>query len=214
MPCRVPLESEEDCTTSESGARQVGPLFRGLLAFQRWADRFAELTGKLSAWMVLPTVAVGFVNVVLRYTGQNIGKRLTSNAIIELQLYLYASIFLLGFAYILKHQINVRVDFWYANQPVTRRAWIDFWGNWIGLVPFCIIGMWVSFPQAWQSVRIWEQSPDASGLPRGPIKALLAIAFLLLFMQAVAEQIKLYAVLTHRPELVHYEAAEEHIRIE
>lgn len=164
--------------------------------------------------MVLPTVAVGFANVVLRYTGQNIGRRLTSNAIIELQLYLYASIFLVGFAYVLKHQINVRVDFWYANQPVSRRAWIDFWGNWIALVPFCIVGIWVSFPQAWQSIRVGEQSPDASGLPRGPIKAVLAISFLLLLLQALSEQIRLYAVLTDRGDMVHYEEAEEHIRIE
>lgn len=189
-------------------------MFGALLAYQKRADAFSEWTGKLAAWMVLPTVAVGFINVVLRYTGQNIGQRLTSNAIIELQLYLYASIFLLGFAYVLKHQINVRVDFWYANQPVTRRAWIDFWGNWIGLVPFCIIGMWVAFPQAWQSISVWEQSPDANGLPRGPIKALLAIAFLLLLIQALSEQIRLYAVLTGRGDMVHYEAAEEHIRIE
>ena len=152
--------------------------------------------------------------MILRYTGQNIGRRLTSNAIIELQLYLYASIFLIGFAYVLKHQINVRVDFWYANQPVSRRAWIDFWGNWIGLVPFCIVGMWVSFPQAWQSISVWEQSPDASGLPRGPIKGLLAISFLLLLLQALSEQIKLYAVLTGRGDQVHYEEAQEHLRIE
>lgn len=185
-----------------------------LLAYQRWADSFSEWTGSLAAWMVLPTVLVGFVNVVLRYTGQLMGRRFTSNAIIELQLYLYASIFLLGFAYVLKHHINVRVDFWYANQPVTRRAWIDFWGNWIALVPFAIIGMWVSFPQAWQSISVWEQSPDANGLPRAPIKALLAISFLLLFIQALAEQIKLYAVLTDRADLVDLDEPEEPLRIE
>lgn len=189
-------------------------MFGALLAYQRWADRFSEITGKLAAWMVIPTVVVGFVNVVLRYSGQVLGQRFTSNAIIELQLYLYASIFLLGFAYVLKHQINVRVDFWYANQPVSRRAWIDFVGNWIALVPFCIIGMWVSFPQALQSIRVWEQSPDANGLPRGPIKALLAIAFLLLFLQALAEQIRLWAVLTDRGDLVEVEAPVSHIRIE
>lgn len=189
-------------------------MFRALLAYQKWADAFSEWTGRIAAWVVIPTVAIGFVNVLLRYSGQLMGRRLTSNAIIELQLYLYGSIFLLGFAYVLKHQINVRVDFWYANQPVSRRAWIDFWGNWIALVPFCIIGMWVSFPQAWQSISVWEMSPDANGLPRGPIKALVAMAFLLLFLQAISEQIKLYAVLTSRGDLVHYEEAHEHLRIE
>ena len=140
--------------------------------------------------------------MVLRYTGQFLGERLTNNAILELQWYLYAVIFLVGFPYVLKHQINVRVDFWFANQPAKRKAWIDFVGHWIALVPFTIIGMYVAFPQAWQSIKVGEQSPDANGLPRGPIKALLAVAFLLLFIQAMAEQIKLYAVITDRAHMV------------
>ena len=189
-------------------------MLSALLAYQRWADRFSEHTGKLAQWVVIPTVIIGFVNVFLRYTGQNIGRRLTSNAIIELQLWLYAAIFLVGFAYVLKHQINVRVDFWYANQPVSRRAWIDFIGHWIALIPFCLVGIWVSFPQAWQSIDVWEQSADADGLPQGPIKALLAISFVLLLLQAVAEQIKLYAVITGRGHLVHLDEAAEHTRIE
>lgn len=166
-------------------------------------------------WAVIPTVAVGFVNVILRYVGQATERRLTNNAVIELQWYLYSVIFLVGFAYILKHQINVRVDFWYANQAAKRKAWIDFVGHWIGLVPFAVIGVYVSFPQAWQSVKVWEQSPDADGLPRGPIKMLLAIAFLLLLMQAIAEQINLYAVLTDRGHMVSLEEEHEQpVRIE
>lgn len=172
------------------------------------------MTGKLAAWIVIPTVIVGFVNVILRYTGQTIGRRMTSNAIIETQLWLYAAIFLIGFGYVLKHQINVRVDFWYTHQPVSRKAWIDFVGNWVGLVPFCLIGIWVSFPQALQSIRVWEQSADADGLPQGPIKALLAISFLLLLIQAIAEQFKLYAVITGRGHLVQLDEVEEPIRIE
>ncbi|HEX6298878.1 MAG TPA: TRAP transporter small permease subunit [Acidimicrobiia bacterium] len=200
--------------TGEPTRSEAGPVFRFLLAYQRGADRFSEMTGKLAKWIVFPTVLVGFVNVILRYSGQIIGRRMTSNAIIELQLYMYAAIFLVGFAYVLKHHINVRVDFWFANQPVTRKAWIDFVGNWIGLVPFCIIGIWVAFPQAVQSIRVWEQSPDANGLPRAPIKALLAVTFLLLLIQALAEQIKLYAVITGRGDLVELEEPEAPLRIE
>jgi TRAP-type mannitol/chloroaromatic compound transport system permease small subunit len=193
----------------------VGPVFGALLAYQRWADRFAEWTGTIAKWIVIPTVAVGFVNVVLRYTGAMVGQRLTSNAIIELQYYMYSVIFLVGFAYVLKHQINVRVDFWFANLTRKRKAWIDFIGNWIGLVPFCIIGIWVSTPQALQSIRVGEMSPDASGLSRGPIKALLALAFVLLLIQALGEQIRLYALLTDRAHLVDIEEPpEQPIRVE
>ena len=124
-------------------------------------------------------------------------------------------IFLVGFAYVLKHQINVRVDFWFAHQPVRRKAWIDWVGHWISLIPFVLIGVWVSFPAAWQSISVWEGSPDPDGLPRGPIKALIAVAFLLLLFQAVAEQVKLYAVITGRGHLVDVdEEPDQPIRIE
>lgn len=199
---------------TEADNREPDGILGFLIGYLRWADRFSEITGKIAAWVVIPTVIVGFISVVLRYTGQTIGRRLTSNVIIEAQLWLYASIFLIGFAYVLKHQINVRVDFWYAHQPVSRKAWIDFIGNWIGLVPFCIIGIWVAFPQAWQSIRIGEQSADADGLPQGPIKGLLALSFLLLLIQALAEQVRLYAVIKGWGHLVQVEKPEEPIRIE
>lgn len=208
----MPTNPEVHDLTTEPTSSEAGPVFRTLLVYQRWADQLSEWTGNLAAWIVIPTVLVGFVNVVLRYTGAVVGRRLTSNAVIELQLYMYGAIFLVGFAYVLKHHINVRVDFWYANQPVTRKAWVDWVGNWIGLLPFCAIGIWVSLPQAWQSISVWEQSPDAQGLPRGPIKGLIAVAFVLLLIQAIAEQIKLYAVISGRGHLVVIE--EEEIRIE
>lgn len=199
---------------TEADNREPDGILGFLIGYLRWADRFSEITGKIAAWVVIPTVIVGFISVVLRYTGQTIGRRLTSNVIIEAQLWLYASIFLIGFAYVLKHQINVRVDFWYAHQPVSRKAWIDFVGNWIGLVPFCIIGIWVAFPQAWHSIRVGEQSADADGLPQGPIKGLLALSFLLLLVQALAEQVRLYAVIKGWGHLVRVEKPEEPIRIE
>lgn len=192
----------------------MGPVFGALLAYQRWADRLSEWTGAIAKWVVIPTVVVGFVNVILRYTGSVVGQRLTSNAIIEAQLWLYASIFLVGFAYVQKHHINVRVDFWFANQSRKRKALIDFVGHWIALIPFCLIGIWVSFPQAIQSIQVGEVSADADGLPQGPIKALLAFSFVLLLIQAFAEQIRLFAVLTDRAHLVDIEEPEEPIRVE
>jgi TRAP-type mannitol/chloroaromatic compound transport system permease small subunit len=168
---------------------------RAALAYQRAADRFAEWTGYISQYVVLVTVGVGFVNVVLRYVGEVTGRRLTNNGLIEAQWYLYSLIFLFGFAYILKHQINVRVDFWFANQPPKRKALIDVIGHLISLIPFCIIAIWISWDQVWFSWSIREQSPDPSGLPRYPIKTMIIVAFVLLLLQGIAELIKQIAIL-------------------
>lgn len=203
---------------SENGtdtATEPHGIWRPLTAYERFADRVSEVTGTISMWVVLPTIAVGFINTILRYVGQATGTKLTNNTIIELQWYLYSLIFLLGFGYILKHQINVRVDFWFANQSQRTRAWIDFWGHLIGLLPFCLIGLWVSIPQALASWRVWELSPDADGLPRAPIKMMIVVAFVLLFMQANAEMVRITAILRGHPDYVELpETPDAPIRVE
>jgi TRAP-type mannitol/chloroaromatic compound transport system permease small subunit len=173
-------------------------------------------------YLVIVTVAVGFGNVVLRYVGQLIGQRLTSNLFIELQWYLYSLIFLFGFPYILKNNINVRVDFWYANLSLKKKAWIDLIGHLIALIPFCLIGLWVAYSpimRSWGrlpdgSWGMWELSPDPSGLPRAPIKTMIIVAFVLLLLQAISEMIKLIAILRDHPEDVEVAQRDAPLRVE
>ena len=195
-------------------AARPGRVMTAALAYQRFADRLSEWMGTISQYVVIVTVVVGFVNVVLRYTGQLAGVRLTNNGLIEAQWYLYSLIFLFGFGYILKHQVNVRVDFWFADQPRRRKAWIDIIGHSISLIPFCLIAIWVSVPQVRTSWQLNEQSPDPSGLPRAPIKTMIIVAFVLLLAQAVAEMVKLIAVLRGLDEQVGIEESDTPIRIE
>ena len=183
---------------------------RYLRQYVRIIDGFTETLGKISMYLVIITVIVGFTNVVLRYLGRFVGVRLTSNFVIELQWYLYSLIFFFGFAYILKHNINVRVDFWFGEQSVKRKAMIDFVGHWLALVPFCIIALWVTIQPVLTSWGLrsdgtwgaWELSPDPSGLPRAPIKTFIILAFVSLLLQALAELIKLYGTLTDDRDLL------------
>ena len=104
-------------------------MLRALLRISSLIDSLSERVGGVSVLLVIVTVAVGFYNVLVRYLGQFIGMQLSSNLFIELQWYLYSLVFFLGFAYILKNGINVRVDFIYANWSKKRQALIDFWGH-------------------------------------------------------------------------------------
>jgi len=153
--------------------------------------------------MVILTISVGFYNVIARYIGRLIGLKLSSNALIELQWYLFSLMFLLGFAYILKQGANVRVDFLYARWSEKRRALVDFLGTVFFLMPFCVLGIWVSanpILQSWGQLPdgtwgSWEISPDADGLPRAPIKTMLIVGFALLLAQAISQAIKYLAIL-------------------
>ncbi|NJO80469.1 MAG: TRAP transporter small permease subunit [Cyanobacteria bacterium RM1_2_2] len=175
---------------------------RLLLKVARGIDAVTEKVGLLANWVVLFTIAVGFYNVVARYVGRFIGMQLSSNTFIELQWYLFSIMFFLGFPYILKHGANVRVDFLYSNWSERQRAWIDLIGTVFFLIPFCILGIWVTFhPVLLSWGRLpdgswgnWEVSSDAGGLPRAPIKTMIIVAFVLLLLQAIAQAIKYLAV--------------------
>ncbi len=180
---------------------------RTLLKLSAAIDAVSELFGQLANWIVLITIAIGFYNFAVRFTGRWTGLQLSSNVYIELQQYLFSLIFLLGFAYILKHGINVRVDFLYARWSDRTRALIDLVGTLAFLIPFCIIGIYVTISPvltSWGRLPdgtwgAWEMSPDANGLPRAPIKSMIIVAFTLLLMQAISQTIKYLAVvLGHR----------------
>jgi TRAP-type mannitol/chloroaromatic compound transport system permease small subunit len=168
-------------------------------------DAVTEWIGKLLPYLVIVMIATGFYNVVARYLGRFLGVRLTNNSAIELQWYMYSVLFFLGFAYILKHNLNVRVDFLYTKWSPTRRAWIDLLGTILFLIPFCLLGIYVTMSPvlaSWGrlpngSWGTWEISPDPNGLPRAPIKSMIIVAFVLLLFQAVSQVIKYIAVLTH-----------------
>jgi TRAP-type mannitol/chloroaromatic compound transport system permease small subunit len=189
---------------------------QSLLKIASIIDNFTEKLGGLINWLVLLTVSVGFYNVMARYVGRFIGVQLSSNALIELQWYLFSILFLLGFAYILKHGDNVRVDFLYTNFNEKQRSLVDFFGTVLFLIPFCLIGLWVTFNpvlQSWGylpdgSWGTWEISPDASGLPRAPIKTMIPIGLILLLLQSISQAIKYLAV------VLGYQQVAEQIRLE
>ncbi|MDM3852169.1 MAG: TRAP transporter small permease subunit [Aphanizomenon gracile PMC649.10] len=187
-----------------------------LLKFSQFIDNGADKLGWLSNWLVLLTIGVGFFNVVARYMGRFIGVQLSSNALLELQWYLFSLTFLCGFVYILRHGENVRVDFLYTNMSEKKRALIDFLGTFLFLIPFCLIGIWVTINpvlQSWGRLSdgswgTWEISSDANGLPRAPIKTMVPIALLFLLLQSISQAIKYLAV------LLGYQEVAEQIRLE
>src|SRR3712207_2393407 len=176
-------------------------------------DRVSDVLGQVSQYLVLVLVLVGFGNVLLRYVGEAIGRRLTTNDLIEAQWYVYGMLFLLALPYVLRHQVNVRVDFWFTNQPMRRKALIDLVGHLIGLIPFALLGIAISLPAVRRSWRIGETTPEG-GLPLAPIKTLILAAMVLLLLQALAEVVKLVVVLEGNDDLVELEEHDVPLRIE
>ncbi|MDJ0536371.1 MAG: TRAP transporter small permease subunit [Xenococcaceae cyanobacterium MO_207.B15] len=163
---------------------------RRLLQISRVIDALNEKIGRMSYWLVLFMVIVGVWNVLGRYIGRFIGQNLTSNALIEIQWYLFDLVFLLGAAYAFKHNEHVRVDIFYKDLSPRRKALINFLGSVMFLIPFCGLIIYYSWGTILNSWSILEISPDPGGLPRYPIKSVIIISMVLLILQGISEAIK------------------------
>uniref|UniRef100_UPI00036F47D7 TRAP transporter small permease subunit n=1 Tax=Pusillimonas noertemannii TaxID=305977 RepID=UPI00036F47D7 len=78
---------------------------RSLLAFSRSIDALSRLVGKIVAWVILIVVVISATNAVSRKVFD-----MSSNAWLELQWYLFGTIFLLAAGYTLLNNEHVRVD--------------------------------------------------------------------------------------------------------
>ncbi len=83
----------------------TGGDYVGFAQFSALIDWFNERIGKLMGWAVLAAVLVSALNALARY-GLNFG----SNALLELQWYLFGGVFLLAAAYTLKQNEHIRID--------------------------------------------------------------------------------------------------------
>ena len=75
--------------------------------------------------------------------------------------------------------------------------WIDIICGILFLLPICAILVYFTWPWFVESWRINEQSSNAGGLVRWPVKILLPIGFGLMFAQGLSEIIKRIAALEH-----------------
>ena len=151
-------------------------------------DRFGEVAN----WLVLFACLISAGNAASRYAFS-----LSSNAWLEVQWYMFAGMVLLGGPYTLARNEHVRVDLIYGSVSERTRIWIDIIGGLLFLLPICLILVYFTWPWFVDSWRINEQSSNAGGLIRWPVKLLLPVGFMLMALQGISEIIKRVAALEH-----------------
>jgi TRAP-type mannitol/chloroaromatic compound transport system permease small subunit len=110
---------------------------------------------------------------------------------------MFAGMVLLGGPYTLKMNEHVRVDLFYGMASERVRLWIDIVGGLLFLMPICLILIHFTWPWFVDSWEIGEQSSNAGGLIRWPVKFLLPFGFALMALQGISEIIKRIAALEH-----------------
>lgn len=190
----------------------IGVFARSLLPLSRAIDRLNERVGRAVYWLVLAAVLISAANAVIRKLFDT-----SSNAWLEIQWYLFAAIFLLCAGYALLRNEHVRIDV--ISSRFSRRglARIDIFGFTCFLLPMTLVILYLSVPLFANSVtkaptgdtapdfaavisglfdsRGWEQSDQAGGLIRWPVKLLIPVGFVLLGLQGLSELVKRFAFL-------------------
>ncbi len=161
-----------------------------LLAISRAIDAVSAFVGKVSAWLILVAVLISAGNAVIRKAFD-----ISSNAWLELQWYLYGTVFLLAAAYTLQKNEHVRIDFVSNMLSKRTRDWVDLFGYIFFLLPFTILMVYLSYPWFMRSFFSGEYSANAGGLLLWPAKIMVVLGFSLLTLQGVSEIIKRWAVI-------------------
>lgn len=171
---------------------------KGLLAASRLIDRTSTAIGRTAAWLVVVAAAISAGNAVVRKMFD-----WSSNALLEVQWWLFALVFLLAAPWALVSNEHIRVDIVNNRLSARTRNIIELVGHTVFLLPVAGLIVVTSWSFFLASYAHNEQSPNAGGLVLWPIKALIPVAFALLFVQGLSEIIKRVAIM--RGDLVESE---------
>jgi TRAP-type mannitol/chloroaromatic compound transport system permease small subunit len=166
-----------------------------LIAVSRAIDAVTEFIGRWVSWLLLAAVLISAGNAILRKAFD-----MSSNAWLEVQWYLYGTVFMLAAAYALLKNEHVRIDILSSTWTKRTRDILDLVLHTIFLVPFAALMTYLAWPWFWLSYTSKEISGNAGGLIIWPAKLVVLLGFSLLLAQAFSEIIKRYAVVTGRME--------------
>ena len=166
-----------------------------LLRLSRLIDWINERVGRSVMWLVLIAVVISAGNALVRKLFNT-----SSNALLEIQWYLFATIFMLAAGYTFLRNEHVRIDILTSRLSARGQNVVDILGILFFLLPMAVLILWLSWPIVVNSVQSGEMSQNPGGLIRWPVKMLLPLGLGLLVLQALSELVKRIAFLTgHGP---------------
>jgi TRAP-type mannitol/chloroaromatic compound transport system permease small subunit len=161
-----------------------------LLKLSGLIDALSERVGRATIWLILVVVIISAGNAVSRFA-----LNLSSNAMLEIQWYMFSAIFLFCAAYVLKKNEHIRIDVITGRFSARVQNWIDVFGILVFLLPMALLIGYLSWPVFMNAWTTGEGSPNPGGLIRWPVRLMVPIGFALLILQAVSELIKRIAFL-------------------
>lgn len=148
-------------------------------------DNFNEKFGFFSSYLILPLIIVVVWEVIMRY-----GFNAPTPWAFELTVFLYGVHYSFALCYALKHNTHVAIDVFESRLPPKPRLILRIFTNVVLFIPTvglltiytCILAL-----NSWQQ---WEHASSSWAPPVYPFKTLMAIGFILFFLQGLAKLIQ------------------------
>ena len=149
-------------------------------------DSLSIFTGKTVAWLYIPMVAALVFEVVMRYAFHAPTIRSMDVAVT-----LYAINFMISSPYCLQTGGHIRMDFFYNNWSVRRKATMDLIMYILFYFPVHIVFLYVGFEFFWESFTTGERSIMSPWMPLlWPMKIAIPISLVIMLTQGISEVIK------------------------
>ena len=108
---------------------------------------------------------------------------------LEVAQFAMVAYYILGGPYSIQLGANVRMDLFYGNWSVRKKAWFDAFTV-LFLIFFLAVLLYGAAESTSYSITYNERSPTAWRPPLWPIKIIMCVGILMMLLQAVSEFIK------------------------
>jgi TRAP-type mannitol/chloroaromatic compound transport system permease small subunit len=146
-------------------------------------DRINQWTGKIVGHLLELMMFVVAWEVVMRY----VFNRPTLWAM-ELNQYMFCVLIALGGGYVFLNRGHVNVDVFYGRRSEKTKAVLDLCTSPI-LFLFLTVFIWMAYEVAGDSIG-YNESSDMAGIPTYPVRILVVVGAVLIFLQALAKFIR------------------------
>jgi len=151
----------------------------------RAIDALNEKVGFYTSYLVLPLIGVVAYEVLMRYAFNA-----PTSWGFEMTTFLYGVHFILTLGFAHKHDGHVAIDIFEARLPKKPRTILRIISNLVLFIPTVgLLAIW-SVLYAKTSWMDWERASSSWAPAVYPYKTLMAIGFILLFLQGVAKLIQ------------------------
>lgn len=148
-------------------------------------DTLNEKFGFYASYLILPLIMVVVWEVIMRY-----GLNAPTSWAFELTVFLYGAHYCFALAYAHKHDTHVSIDVFEARLSPRPRTMLRIATNLFLFIPAIGLLTYHTCVLAANSWQQWEHASSSWAPPIYPVKTLMALGFILFFLQGVAKLIQ------------------------